>query len=200
MCEDFIEMIKNVNDRRIIKTKKAIRNAFAELLLEKKLSDITVTDVANKADVNRKTFYNYYGCVDDLIKEIEDEFIKIFEADLKTIEVVDNFQNPAVLFHRLVTLFETDVQLYSVLLNTDVSQNFLHRIELLLKEIAKEFFLEKKPEHKDNIILACEYCISGICAVFKYWFNSGRAMTVEEVSEKVNRLCIGSIQHLIRDL
>lgn len=193
-------MIKNVNDRRIIKTKKAIRNAFAELLLEKKLSDITVTDVANKADVNRKTFYNYYGCVDDLIKEIEDEFIKIFEADLKTIEVVDNFQNPAVLFHRLVTLFETDVQLYSVLLNTDVSQNFLHRIEILLKEIAKEFFLEKKPEHKDNIILTCEYCISGICAVFKYWFDSGLAMTVEEVSEKVNRLCIGSIQHLIRDL
>lgn len=195
-----MEKIKNINDRRVIKTKKAIRNAFAELLQEKKLSDITVTDVANKADVNRKTFYNYYSGVDGLITEIEDEFIKIFEENLKTIEVVDNFQNPAFLFQKLATLIETDTQLYSVLLNKHVSQDFLYRIEILLKEIAKEFFLEKEPAQKDNIILTCEYCISGICAVFKYWFNSDRTMTVEDVSEKINRLSLGSIHHLIKDL
>lgn len=195
-----MEKIKNINDRRVIKTKKAIRNAFAELLQEKKLSDITVTDVANKADVNRKTFYNYYSGVDGLITEIEDEFIKIFEENLKTIEVVDNFQNPAFLFQKLATLIETDTQLYSVLLNKHVSHDFLYRIEISLKEIAKEFFLEKEPAQKDNIILTCEYCISGICAVFKYWFNSDRTMTVEDVSEKINRLSLGSIHHLIKDL
>ena len=45
-------------DRRVIRTKKAIRNAFAQLLSVKKLEDITVKDIAELADINGKTFYS----------------------------------------------------------------------------------------------------------------------------------------------
>lgn len=45
-------------DRRVARTKKAIKNAFAELMSEKEISEITVKDIAETADVNRKTFYN----------------------------------------------------------------------------------------------------------------------------------------------
>jgi len=48
-------------DRRVVKTKKAIHNAFAKLLTEKELNDITISDIAELADINRKTFYNYYA-------------------------------------------------------------------------------------------------------------------------------------------
>ena len=47
-------------DRRVIKTKKAIRNAFAKLISEKDINKITIKDIADTADINRKTFYNYY--------------------------------------------------------------------------------------------------------------------------------------------
>ena len=46
-------------DLRVIKTKKAIRNAFAELLSEKDIQKITIKDIADTAVINRKTFYNY---------------------------------------------------------------------------------------------------------------------------------------------
>ena len=42
-------------DRRVMKTKKAIRSAFARLLAEKDIDRITVKDIAEAADVNRKT-------------------------------------------------------------------------------------------------------------------------------------------------
>ena len=41
------------NDRRVVKTKKAIRLAFAKLLSEKDINDITVSDIAALADINR---------------------------------------------------------------------------------------------------------------------------------------------------
>ena len=44
-------------DRRVRKTKKQLRGALTQLLLEKDISHITVRDVADLADVNRGTFY-----------------------------------------------------------------------------------------------------------------------------------------------
>ena len=49
-------------DRRVLKTKRAIRNAFAKLMVEKDINDITIMELAETADINRKTFYNYFRC------------------------------------------------------------------------------------------------------------------------------------------
>ena len=66
-------------DRRVIKTKKAIRNAFAKLISEKDINKITIKDIADTADINRKTFYNYYSGVYEIIEEIEKELVGEFE-------------------------------------------------------------------------------------------------------------------------
>ena len=58
-------------DRRVVKTKNAIFKAFVELLNEKDINQITITDVAKRANINRKTFYNYYSDINDVMEEIE---------------------------------------------------------------------------------------------------------------------------------
>ena len=65
-------------DRRVLKTKRAIRNALAQLLVEKELDEITVKDVADTADINRKTFYNYYTGIHQVIDEIESGIVFTF--------------------------------------------------------------------------------------------------------------------------
>ena len=60
-------------DRRIARTRKSIKRAFAYLLSQKDLNEITITDIANAADVNRKTFYTYYAGIYEVIDDIEDE-------------------------------------------------------------------------------------------------------------------------------
>ena len=66
-------MNEKKTDRRTIKTRKAICEAFAELLTEKQLHKITVQEIADKADVNRVTFYKHYPDVYDLYNKIEEE-------------------------------------------------------------------------------------------------------------------------------
>ena len=61
-------------DRRIRKTKRAIHAAFLELLEEKNFDDITILELTERADVNRKTFYNHYSNIADVVEEIEDEW------------------------------------------------------------------------------------------------------------------------------
>ena len=44
-------------DLRVIKTRQNIRNALTSLMSEQELSDITITALCERAQINRKTFY-----------------------------------------------------------------------------------------------------------------------------------------------
>ena len=47
-------------DLRIIKTKKVIYEALIDLMKEKTFEEIKVSDICNKALINRSTFYAHY--------------------------------------------------------------------------------------------------------------------------------------------
>ena len=71
-------------DKRIFRTKQAIRNAFLSLLTEKDVEKITVGEIAVRANIDRKTVYNYYtgiyGILDEISKELADDFEKVIEV------------------------------------------------------------------------------------------------------------------------
>ncbi|XNN69848.1 TetR/AcrR family transcriptional regulator [Bacillus pumilus] len=62
-----------MQDRRTIKTKRAIRESFLELLQEKEVQQITVSELSRKADLGRGTFYLHYQDVFDLYEQLEKE-------------------------------------------------------------------------------------------------------------------------------
>ena len=68
-------------DPRIIKTHRAIRKAFVELLHEKPFAQISVQDILERAPVNRSTFYKYYSGKSDLagkmIADFKTEYIAL---------------------------------------------------------------------------------------------------------------------------
>ena len=68
-------MSEKSSDRRTLKTRKALRNGLAELLAEKELHKVTVQEIADKADVNRVTFYKHYLDVYDLYDKTEQEVL-----------------------------------------------------------------------------------------------------------------------------
>nr|MDH3162613.1 TetR/AcrR family transcriptional regulator [Bacillus licheniformis] len=62
-----------MEDRRSIKTKRAIKEAFLKSLHEKEINKITVSDLSRRADLGRGTFYLHYRDVFDLYEQIENE-------------------------------------------------------------------------------------------------------------------------------
>ena len=57
-------------DRRINKTKKAIYQAFLQLLNSKRYETITVQEIIDLADVGRSTFYSHYESKELLLDEL----------------------------------------------------------------------------------------------------------------------------------
>jgi AcrR family transcriptional regulator len=57
-------------DRRVGKTRKALKDALTDLILDKGYEEVTVQDVIDRADVGRSTFYAHYVDKDDLLMAI----------------------------------------------------------------------------------------------------------------------------------
>lgn len=70
----------NKTDLRVIKSEKAIRDAFLELIKEKGYANITITDISNRAMINRKTFYMHYDSKEVLYDTLVNEFMKTLDA------------------------------------------------------------------------------------------------------------------------
>jgi AcrR family transcriptional regulator len=75
---------KQPGDRRVRRTQAALARALIELVGDQELSRITVADVAERADVNRSTFYAHYRDVHELAEaactELIDELIESLSA------------------------------------------------------------------------------------------------------------------------
>lgn len=72
-----------------LKTKARIQQCFLELLEEKPMSEITVTELAQKAQINRVTFYSHYAGLPELLQEIQHEAAACFiRYDAKGIDRV----------------------------------------------------------------------------------------------------------------
>ena len=52
-------------------TKRMMKDALMELLEQRPLSTVSVTDLCARADVNRSTFYSYYDNLTQLLREAE---------------------------------------------------------------------------------------------------------------------------------
>ena len=62
-------------NRRVVLTNRMIKDALISLMDEKDFSKITISDICNRADVNRSTFYSHYTDTKQVLNEIEDDIL-----------------------------------------------------------------------------------------------------------------------------
>ncbi|MDE7400366.1 MAG: TetR/AcrR family transcriptional regulator, partial [Oscillospiraceae bacterium] len=70
-------------DLRIQKTRATVRNALFDLLGEKELSKISISELCRRAQINRKTFYRHYRSTADIIEELENSLLGELSAILR---------------------------------------------------------------------------------------------------------------------
>ncbi|WP_047979745.1 TetR/AcrR family transcriptional regulator [Ornithinibacillus contaminans] len=62
-------------DRRVIRTRQLLKNALIELLQEMDIEKISVNRLAERATINRVTFYLHYQDISDMLEKLSDEMI-----------------------------------------------------------------------------------------------------------------------------
>lgn len=183
-------------DRRVIKTKKAIHRAMAELMTKKSINDISVKDVAELADINRKTFYNYYAGIYELVDEIENDIVEHFEELIRETDFEEALKNPRVVFDKLYGAISVNVELVDALFNvnnTSLSSKVLSKMIDLTRDAAVEHF-HSEPEKTEYII---RFIFAGEIATYKAWYHSDRTVPIRELSETIGTLCTKGLDGIL---
>src|SRR5215204_5182741 len=143
-------------DRRVRRTRRRLRDALIELILEKGYDNITIQEITDRADLSRATFYLHYeGGKDELLaislEEMFDELVEsveglVYQQSLDTAE-----QNPPSLlafkhvaeYHKLYKSLLGDKGVTSVIYRT---LNYIARISLKqLENLKSERQLDNTP-------------------------------------------------------
>ena len=184
-------------DRRVVKTKRAIHMAFAKLLSEKELNDITVRDIADLADINRKTFYNYYAGVYAVLDEIENEVVGTLENALRGTDFREAMRRPYLVFEKLTAIINTDLDFYGHLLSMQGNVSLITKTVKLLKQKTRDAVLLQLPIREEELDIVLDYSFSGMLTVYQQWFHSGRSRSIEEISEILSRLCFNGLNGVL---
>ena len=189
--------VSEKTDLRVIKTKKAIRNAFAELLSEKDIQKITIKDIADTAVINRKTFYNYYAGVYAVVDEIENEIILALIDALRDVDFRQLLHEPYEIFKKLTSVINSDFDFYSHLMKMDSNSSLISKIMQALEFNIKKSFSEQISINKSTLDLAFDYAVAGMISVYQKWFNSDRAQSIEEISKSLSIIISSGVNGLL---
>ena len=188
-------------DIRVIKTKKAIREGVLQLLSEKTIDEISITELAQVAQINRKTFYNYYQSPNQILDELENELAEEFVAAINASDWSDWYDGQNFDFHKIFSCVTKSVQenreTYRYLLKIKKTSDIMIKIENRLKVEAIEYFSKYLDIGEDFIVMIMEYVISGMFAVYRKWFSDGQKVPAEEVSKKIGVMSIAGVNALM---
>ena len=184
-------------DRRVLRTKKNIRQTFLQLLSEKSLTQLTVKELSEQADINRKTFYMYYSNIEDILSELEDELVQklvlVFEKELFDREVFDSYS----FFENLNLAIQGDIELYRTLNHSDLLPHLILRAKNALIDVFFRKYNIPADSDSERYILYTEYAASGILSMYTKWFSNDLHMSLEELTKTAAEITLYGFQHLI---
>ena len=184
-------------DRRVLRTKKNIRQTFLQLLSEKSLTQLTVKELSEQADINRKTFYMYYSNIEDILSELEDELVQklvlVFEKELFDREVFDSYS----FFENLNLAIQGDIELYRTLNHSDLLPHLSLRAKNALIDVFFRKYNIPADSDSERYILYTEYAASGILSMYTKWFSNDFHMSLEELTKTAAEITLYGFQHLI---
>lgn len=173
-------------DRRTKYTKKIISDTFLELLKEKDINKITVSELCQKADINRATFYRYYLDVYDLLEKIEQDFI------LELVNATDSIEIDSVYTFTYVILqvFLHNKELVKLIFNI---KNSITSVESILQIAYSKCESRWKKDLKDKITtdeieFACIFMFNGALGIINYWIKNDFTGDIKEIAKNIETL------------
>lgn len=181
--------------RSAIRSRKLIRQAFLELLKEKKFEKITVTDIVKKAEINRSTFYAHYPDVMGVLDEIQDEVLsyteQLSELFVEKIYIDEFFDNPMPLLQEIVKLVEDNQELYRLLSNSNIAVKQLEQLKtLLIEQMLKTYDVFEKEVDYFQFEFSIRFFMGGIVDIYTQWLNGTIQCSSHEITEQIAKLVI----------
>ncbi|MFD1989825.1 TetR/AcrR family transcriptional regulator [Paenibacillus nicotianae] len=170
-------------DPRVKRTKKMFKEAIYSLLQETEISKLTIQSLAERAELNRATFYLHYRDIEHLIDEIINEVLnEMYETIYEKIQK----SNDSASLPQIVALLEhiyNNASIYKVMLED--SQQFRKKVFEMLVEVV--YILGENKNHEMNRAVAIpnEIVAASIIGIITWWLQEGVPYTPNYLASEI---------------
>ncbi len=158
-------------DLRVIKTKKSIEESLLELMSTKSFESIKVSEICEKALINRSTFYTYYQDKYDLLMNIINEI----KNNLNINNKIKDKNYYLEVISKILDHIENKKNLYSKILEHN-QNSFI--IDILYNVL----------DNNINNTIETKFYLGGTISVCLYWINQKNNYTKEDIINYLNNL------------
>lgn len=181
-------MARTKIDRRIIKTKRAISVALLQLLSEKPLEEITITELTLKADINRKTFYLHYTGIEDVANELIAKGDAIFTEALESSLTEGNVFIPAKFLECIHGKINEQPEIFRAFCLENTCAFFLRALGEKCMTALMAVYRNYTDISDASLRLCLSYMAHGVLNLYVDWVRNPSPLPLAEVTALAVRL------------
>jgi AcrR family transcriptional regulator len=207
---------QGIQDRRVRRTRRALREAMLDLMEEKGYDQVTVEELTDRADIGRTTFYLHYSAKQDLLLEQFGELLDQLvvqlsqiplsawgqEGDLKSVD--DHPNRPICMIFQHAA---DNKDLYQIVLRGEGVDQASERLQVIMTNAVNTFLSHKLGQEDEQIALKIpidlfgNYFAGAMLGVIKWWLEAEMPYSSEQMEEIFFQLFLpGAIQTLGTEL
>ena len=182
-------------DLRVKKTITGIKMAFEALICEKEYDRITVKELCDKAQVNKKTFYHYYETLDALLAELQMELSGAYLARIKGFRLPEELDK-----------VNREFFLYSAEQGTAYEKitisGLYHAIrDEMIADVndagwGKSEAFNRLTDYQKRMLMT--FVNNAALGAYRQWIEDGKQMPLDDVIEMTNCLILGGVRSFFK--
>ena len=206
---DFVHNLKFMSDfaekvfmkkeyRSAIRSKELIKNAFLQLMYEKEIDKITVTDIVKRAKINRSTFYAHYPDVRAIIEALENEIFQNMDNILSEFKYRKFFLDPLPTLQRINEYLEADLELYRTLILYKETTGFFDKFgQLFLSNIERNESVPPKVRNSVTFRLRTNLFAGGMMKIYEQWFTGNLDCDLNDISVEMAKIITETAKEML---
>lgn len=184
-------MRNDKDDRRVKYTKMVLRESLISLLYKKDISQITIKEICDDADINRATFYAHYSDQYDLFLKIGNEVFENLSTYIAEYTENEVGINPVGITEKIMEYIKENAKLCKLLLSDRGDTKFQKSVMKLVYDKIRSVLTSSEYIIKEEAEYIYSFTITGCIGIVQKWLDEDMKKSARFMSEMLVRLATG---------
>lgn len=173
-------------DNRVRYTKNVLQKALLKILQNKNIDKVTVKELCEEAKVNRGTFYLHYSTPNDILREIEQQFMDENMVLFQTyIEYNSEQDYLAILFRYILE----NGELARILMGKNGNPRMQERWQNMMRLWIVDSWCREFPDYRrEDLDYVFDFIFTGSTRLLLDWIDDNNGISSEELANRLDRL------------
>jgi AcrR family transcriptional regulator len=177
------------HDRRSQRTRHLLSAAMVELIREKDYGTITVSDIIERANVGRSTFYAHYRDKDDLFVGELDRVIELLSQQIPSQDEMPFFPSLGLFRH-----VGEEYELYKALVWTPGIDLLIKHMQKSLSQRIEEGIQKSGKEYQLPNPVLSNFIAGNFLTLLKWWLENKKVYSPDQMDEMFKNLTLPGIK------